>query len=209
MQISNKGKVYDIDIIRKNNKNVYIRVKDKRVVVTCNYFTRDKEIEKLIRDNYDSIIKMIDKQEKKEEKNKDFYLFGKFYNVVFDEDVKFEIIDDTIYVKDEKVFNKWLSNYIYKTFDSHLKYWYDRYEEKIPVPNLKIRKMKTRWGVCNIENHNVTLNSELYRYDIECLDYVIVHELSHFIEANHSSNFWKQVSKYCPNYKEIKKKLND
>ena len=69
--------------------------------------------------------------------------------------------------------------------------------------------MKTRWGVCNIKNHNVTLNSELYKYDIECLDYVIVHELSHFIEANHSKEFWNQVAKYYPNYKEIRKKLND
>ena len=111
------------------------------------------------------------------------------------------------FLSDLVIFNKWLSNYIESTFSSHLKYWYDLYEEDIPKPNLKIRKMKTRWGVCNIENYNVTLNSELYRYDIECLDYVIVHELSHFIEANHSSDFWRQVSKYCPDYKEIRKKL--
>ena len=100
------------------------------------------------------------------------------------------------------------NNNYYK--DAILLYFTDGFgEESIPKPNLKIRKMKTRWGVCNIENHNVTLNSELYRYDIECLDYVIVHELSHFIEANHSQDFWLQVSKYCPNYKEIRKKLKD
>ena len=81
--------------------------------------------------------------------------------------------------------------------------------EDIPVPNLKIRKMRTRWGVCNTKNHNVTLNYNLYKYDIECLDYVIIHELSHFIFPNHSKNFWQQVSKYCPNYKEIRRKLKD
>lgn len=209
MQIEYNDKFYDVDIIRKNNKNIYIRVKGNRIVVTCNYFTGNRQIKKLIEDNYDSIIKMIGKQEKRLKNQNDFYLFGKYYDIIFDESIKFEIIDDKIYVRDEKVFNKWLSNYIEKTFSFHLKYWFDIYEEDIPVPNLKIRKMKTRWGVCNIENHNVTLNSELYRYDIECLDYVIVHELSHFIEANHSSNFWLQVSKYCPNYREIRKKLRD
>ena len=67
--------------------------------------------------------------------------------------------------------------------------------------------MKTRWGVCNTKNHNVTLNLELCRYNIECLDYVIVHEVSHFIEANHSKKFWAVVEKYYPNYKTVRKSL--
>ena len=67
--------------------------------------------------------------------------------------------------------------------------------------------MTSRWGVCNLKNKNITLNLDLLKYDIVCLDYVIVHELSHFIYPNHSSNFWQLVSKYCPNYKEIRKKL--
>ena len=69
--------------------------------------------------------------------------------------------------------------------------------------------MKTRWGVCTKKNITVTLNTNLIKYDIECLDYVIIHELSHFIEFNHSTNFWKIVSKYCKNYKEIKRKLKE
>ena len=83
------------------------------------------------------------------------------------------------------------------------------FEEKIPVPNLKIRKMTSRWGVCNTKNHNVTLNYYLSRYDIKCLDYVVVHELSHFIHPNHSKNFWNLVSKYCPNYKECRRMLKE
>ena len=55
--------------------------------------------------------------------------------------------------------------------------------------------MTSRWGVCNIKNHNVTLNLELSKYDISALDYVIVHELSHLIEFNHSKNFWNIVEK--------------
>mgnify|MGYP003300122201 FL=1 len=88
-------------------------------------------------------------------------------------------------------------------------YWYDSFEESMPIPSLKIRRMKTRWGVCNTKKHSITLNLELYRYDLECLDYVVIHELSHLIEGNHSKKFWSIVEKYCPNYKEIKKKLKE
>ncbi len=68
--------------------------------------------------------------------------------------------------------------------------------------------MKTRWGVCNRASNTVTLNTNLIKYDISKLDYVIIHELSHFIHFNHSKAFWLTVSKYCPNYKIIRKELN-
>lgn len=204
-----KDRDYEIEVIRKNNKNTYIRVKDGKVYVTTNYLSSDRSIKKLLKDNYKSISKMIDKFNKSEEDKNVFFLFGRKYDIVFASNEIIEIDSDKIYAKDEKEFNKWLDKFVKTTYSNHLKYWYDCFEEKIPVPNLKIRKMKTRWGVCNIKNHNVTLNWELYRYDIECLDYVIVHELSHFIEANHSKKFWAVVNKYYPNYKEIRKKMRN
>ena len=59
--------------------------------------------------------------------------------------------------------------------------------------SLTIRKMKTRWGVCNYKTKRVTLNFNLIKKDIKYLDYVIVHELSHLLYPNHSKNFWKYV----------------
>lgn len=203
------NKEYNVLIDKKNNKNTYIRIKNGYIYITTNYFTSSRSIEKTLKNNYKSICRMIDKYEEKNNKKDIFYLFGKKYNIILTNKKDIYIEDDNIYVKDDKNLNKWLDNYIRDVFDNHLKYWYDNYEEIIPVPNLKIRKMKTRWGVCNIKNNNITLNYELYRYDIKCLDYVIIHELSHFIEGNHSKAFWNQVSKYCPNYKEIRKKLRD
>ena len=88
-------------------------------------------------------------------------------------------------------------------------YNYERFSRKIPYPNLKIRKMTTRWGVCNVISHNITLNLELMKRDISYLDYVIIHELCHFYEANHSARFWKHVSKYYPKYKEARKELRE
>ena len=84
---------------------------------------------------------------------------------------------------------------------------YNLFDENIPYPALKIRNMKTRWGVCNKKGY-ITLNSNLIKYNISEIDYVIIHELSHYVHFNHSKEFWKTVSKYYPNYKKSKKVLN-
>lgn len=199
---------YIVEIIKKNNKNIYIRVKNGKITVTCNYFTTKKQIEKLINDNYDSITKMIEKDKKRLEKEEKFYFFGNIYDVIYGFK-ELDIKDNKIYVSTPKELEKFLNKKIKEIFSSRLSYLYNKFEEQIPFPNLKIRKMTTRWGVCNIKNKNVTLNYNLYKYDVDCLDYVIVHELSHFIHPNHSSNFWNLVSKYCNNYKELRKKLKD
>ena len=208
MKFDYNGETYEVEVIRKNNKNIYIRVKDNKIIVTCNYLTTKSTINKLINDNIKSISKMIDKSNLRKEKEDNFYLFGSKYDVIYGFN-ELEINGNKIYVKDKKMLDKYLDNKIKEVFSEHLKYYYDNYLEDIPKPNLKIRKMSTRWGVCNLRNKNVTLNYYLYKYDIECLDYVIVHELSHFIYPNHSKLFWNQVSKYCKNYKIIRKKLKE
>ena len=208
MKFSYNDTLYDVEIIRKNNKNIYIRVKDNKIIVTCNYLTSKLTINKLINDNIKSISKMIDKSNLRKEKEDNFYLFGTKYDVIYGFN-DLEINDNKIYVKDKKMLDKYLDNKIKEIFSEHLMYYYNNYNEDIPKPNLKIRKMSTRWGVCNLKNKNVTLNYYLYKYDIECLDYVIIHELSHFIYPNHSALFWNQVSKYCKNYKSIRKKLKE
>ena len=69
--------------------------------------------------------------------------------------------------------------------------------------------MTSRWGVCNRKNNSITLNLELIKKDIRYADYVIVHELCHFIEFNHSKRFWDIVNKYSPDYKDIRKEMRD
>lgn len=201
------GREYKIEIIRKNNKNTYIRVKNDKIMVTTNYFTSTKSIEKLISDNKAFIDKALTKSINKKD-DESFRLFGKKYDVVYGFPST-EIEENKIYTKDEKMLNKYLSKYIYDKYDERLKFWYNTFEENIPIPNLKIRKMTSRWGVCNIKNKNVTLNLELAKYRLEALDYVIVHELSHLIHPNHSKSFWLLVSKYYPNYKEVRKYLKE
>ena len=203
------GKEYNVIILKKNNKNTYIRIDDDlNILITTNKYTL-KLIQNLLDNNKIKIYKMILKKEKELEKNLKFYYLGKNYDIIIIRTFnKVEIIDDKIYVKDLKELNKWLNNRMKEVYLERLDYWYNRFS-KIPYPKLKYRNMKTRWGVCNRKNISITLNTNLIKYDIECLDYVIIHELSHFIEFNHSKAFWNIVSKYCNNYKEIRKKLKE
>lgn len=201
--------ICEVFIEKKSNKNTYIRVKDDlNIYVTTSYFTTNKQITKLLDDNYSYIYKMLETQSKRNSKKELFYYLGKKYDIIIYGN-GIEIYDDKIYVKSIDYLNKWYKKEMKKIYIERLDYNYNLFTENIPYPNLKIRKMTTRWGVCNKKTTTVTLNSELMKYTIDKLDYVIIHELSHFLYFNHSSNFWKQVEKYCPNYKKIRKELKE
>jgi hypothetical protein len=204
------NKEYDVIITKKNNKNTYIRVKeDMKIYVTTNHFTTKFGIKNLLDNNIDTLKKMIQEQNKKNKKNEYFNYLGNSYEVFIDEVDGIKFLDDAIFVSSKEYLDKWLKKEIKTLFKERLDYNYNRYKESIPYPKLKIRTMKTRWGVCNIRDNSVTLNSKLIEYDIEKLDYVIIHELSHFIHFNHSKAFWNQVEKYTPKYKQIRKELKD
>ena len=68
--------------------------------------------------------------------------------------------------------------------------------------------MTTRWGTCNVKTHKIWLNLQLAKKTPECLDYVILHELTHLMEKNHNNNFVAHMDRFMPNWREIRKKLN-
>ena len=203
MEYDLNGIKVNIIIEKKNNKNTYLRVKENnQVLITTNYLTSKKTIIKLIEENKNFILKSLKKLEIKKEKEEKFSFLGKEYNIIF-MNGNTEIIGNNIYTENNKNLDKWLNNEIKILFKERLDYMYILFEENIPYPKLRIRKMKTRWGVCNKKLEVVTLNSELIKYDITKLDYVIVHELSHFVHFDHSKKFWKLVEKYYPLYKKV------
>ena len=208
MNIQINNKTYDIEIIKKNNRNTYIRVKNGKIIVTTNYLASKNSIITLINNNLDSISEMINKDNIKQEKNDNFYYFGKRYDIIYGFN-EIEFNNDKVYAPNKQKLDSYINENIKKIYQERLIYWYNIFEENIPIPNLKIRKMTSRWGVCNIKNHNVTLNYNLSKYDICCLDYVIVHELSHFIHHDHSKKFWTLVEKHYPKYKDCKKMLKE
>jgi len=203
----------DVEVIitkKVGNKNTYLRVKEDLCLhVNTSCFMSDKKIKEIIDENIDSIIRMYEKQALKQEFKNNFYYLGKKYDVVRSNSKDVIFGEEKIFIPSDLDIDKWLKKEASKLFKERLDYWYNNFDRKIPYPSLTIRKMTSRWGVCNSKSVRVTLNLELIKKDIRCLDYVIVHELSHFIEMNHSDRFWKVVGANYPNYKNIRRIMKD
>ena len=202
-------KEYPVIIIRKNNKNTYIRIKNNTIEISTHYLTTKRQISNLLENNQDSIKKMLKQCQQREEKKQNFFYLGKRYDIIKIPTDKVEIINDKIYTTDSQQLKKWYLEQLKIIYTEQYQLCYQKFEEKIPFYRFRVRQMKTRWGVCNRKSQTITLNTELLHYNIEVIDYVIIHELSHLIHFNHSKEFWKTVEKYCPNYKEIKKQLKE
>lgn len=211
MEVFIDGVAYKVNIIKKDNKNTYLRVKsDLEIYITTNYLMSNSEIIKFVTNNKSSIVEMIQKQKVKNKKLESFFYLGNEYDIVICNSIKDLVIDDNkIYINDKKKLNNFLKKEAIRVFNERLKYNYEKFEENIPYPSLKIRNMKAKWGYCKKIGSVVMLNFNLIKYSIDEIDYVIVHELCHFIEFNHSKRFWYYVQKYKPNYRENRKVLKE
>ena len=205
------NKKYDIVIEKKRTtKNTYLRVKDDmKIHITTNILTSNRFIEKFINDNYESVIRMIDRQDKKKEANTGFRYLGKKYDIVYTDTKKIILGENKVFLNKDIDIDKWYKKKAKEIFKEELDRLYDEYCYEIPYPNLRIRKMTSRWGVCNTKSKTITLNLELIKRDLKYLDYVIVHELSHFIEANHSSKFWQLVEDNYKDYKKVRREMKN
>ena len=196
------GEKYNVLVVKKSNKNTYIKIKDDMTIyVTTNYLTSKREVKIILDNEKDFLRKALSRVKKKLEKEELFYYLGKKYDIIKVPFENIEVSDGKIFVKDEKTLEKWLKKEIKRIFSERLEYNYNLFDEDIPFPKLKIRSMKTRWGVCNKRDNSVTLNSKLIKYSIHEIDYVIIHELSHFVHFDHSREFWETVRIYMPDYK--------
>ncbi len=86
-----------------------------------------------------------------------------------------------------------------------------KYEEKmaIKVSDFGVKKMKTRWGTCNIRSRFIWLNLELAKKPVQFLESVIVHEMVHFFERKHNKNFYTLMDKFMPNWREIDRQFRN
>ena len=219
-------KLDNIKITRKNIKHMYLRIlpPDGEIVVSAPQNISQNEIEEFIISKKDWIYK---KQKYIKEHNitaplkyktgETHYLWGKSYTLqlITDKKTKTVLIDKNIMYlscgknstieKREKILNefyrKQLKSVLPETLDKCIKI------VKRKPNNVRIRKMKN-WGNCK-KNGEITLNLKLAKKDKICLEYVIIHELCHLIEFNHGKNFKKLMDEFCPNWKEIKKRLNE
>lgn len=79
----------------------------------------------------------------------------------------------------------------------------------VHVQSFSIRAMKTRWGSCNTKTHRINLNLYLIEKPFVCLEYVLVHEMVHLLEARHNQRFYALMTQFMPNWKIYKKQLEE
>ena len=141
MEIILDNKTFKVFITKKNNKNMYLRVKKDGIYITCNYFVTKGLIKSFIEKNKDSILEMDERIQKKEQKKEEFYYLGNKYDVIILNTVsKIEFIDDKVYVKNKTYLNTFLKKEAERIFNERLEICYNLFEEDIPYPKLLIGK---------------------------------------------------------------------
>lgn len=79
---------------------------------------------------------------------------------------------------------------------------------RVKVEEFGIKKMKTKWGTCNKEAKRIWLNFELIKKPVECVEYIVVHEMVHLKERNHNAKFISYMNEFLPEWKQLKADLN-
>jgi predicted metal-dependent hydrolase len=113
---------------------------------------------------------------------------------------------DTPTEKRLEVMNEWYRLQLKKHIPDMIEKW-----EKImdiKVNEWQVKQMKTKWGSCNIEAKRIWINLELAKKPEHCLEYIIVHEMVHFLERHHNDRFHYLLETYLPNWKQLKTELN-
>ena len=216
-----------ITLYRKNIKNAYLRITppDGEVKLSVPHFMSNNDIINFIKSNRGWILikqkEILDNNIKaplKYRNGETHCIWGKEYTLqLIKNNIKHVIVDDeksTIYLpvpkrstieKRKKILDEYyreeLKNAIPEVLDKCTKI-----VGRTPA-SVTVRKMKN-WGNCK-QDGRITLNLNLAKKDPICLEYVMIHELCHLIEFNHGKKFKKLMDTYCPNWKKIKKRLNE
>ena len=208
-----------INVKRKSMKTLRLKVHADTVCISAPLHIPNYTISIFAKNNMAWIKKNLklekDKQEKKEcllNTGNNIKLWGKDITLVFDSAV---LRKDRHIIKHEQLIlpidasatynDKLLKLEDYYRFalarqiENRLPIWEDIVGVKLT--HWGIRKMKTRWGSCNIDRRRISLNLDLARWPMQCLDYVIVHELVHLYETHHTRRFWKLVASFMPTWK--------
>lgn len=106
----------------------------------------------------------------------------------------------------ERVFLSWYRQELRSRAAPVIEYWAAAME--VPLPAWGIKRMKTKWGTCNVEGRRIWLNLEIIKKPPQCLEYVVVHELAHFFERNHSDRFVALMDKLFPQWRTVRDELN-
>lgn len=217
-----------IEILRKSNlKNLYIQVVPPKgeIVVKSPTNINDDEIRLHVLKKLPEITKVRDRmlsqlrQTKREfVSGESHYIWGKPYRLqVINSGKKSSIIktpNKLIMTIPEEATIEYREHILMEWYRKELKRVLEpvvaRCEKRmgITADEYRIKNMRTKWGTCNIDKRRIWINLQLAKKPIECLEYVVTHELVHLIEKNHTNRFHALVSEYYPTWKEAKQILN-
>lgn len=106
----------------------------------------------------------------------------------------------------QNILNEWYRKELKKMLPEMIDHWENKIGVKVNFCGVK--KMKTKWGSCNIEKKRIWLNLELAKKPIQCLEYILVHEMLHLKERHHNDKFKALLDNHQPNWKQLKDELN-
>lgn len=106
----------------------------------------------------------------------------------------------------QAIINEWYRTELKKQIQPLVDKWQGKIG--VTVNDWQVKQMKTKWGTCNIEKKRIWINLELAKKPIQCLEYIVVHEMIHLLERHHNDRFLSLMEKYMPQWKFYKEELN-
>jgi predicted metal-dependent hydrolase len=105
-----------------------------------------------------------------------------------------------------ELLDRWYREQLHSVMPSLVERWAQIID--VPEPEWRVRRMKTKWGSYSAHAHRIWLNAELAKKHPDCLEYIVVHELAHFLERTHGSNFVDLMDNVMPNWRRTSAQLN-
>ncbi len=221
MEVMIGGKMLPVQIIYKRNKHMYLRVQDDgSLKITCPMRTTDDSIRRFLYEKEAWIIHAVIHRKKAEEIHKEgidgpvIYWLGEKKYVRYEQSKKdYMFIDGdilTFYLKDteeqriQRVFRKYASVRLEEMIRESRVLWDEQIcrAYRLSLPEINVKHMKSRWGVCYPQKRRITLSLRLIHYPEQAFQYVLLHEYVHLLVPNHSADFYRIVQRFMPHYKE-------
>ncbi len=216
---------------RKPVKNINLRIKPNgKIYVSANKQVPIYYIDNFIREKQNYIIATLEKFKENQShvstysrnylSGDEFDILGKTLQLKVIEGIEESVRSDKKVIfltvknkhdvnRKEKIMNMWLKEMQENIFRDICRETYKVFRKYgIKYPNIKIRKMTSRWGSCRPQKGNITLNSRLIEVPRSCIEYVVFHEFAHLIHPNHSKEFYDFLTSLMPDWKDRKKELN-
>ncbi|MBO5004308.1 MAG: M48 family metallopeptidase [Clostridia bacterium] len=218
-----KDKVIEYEVIKAKIKNLYIHIKEGKVIVKAPARAKYKDIERAVEEKKKWIYEKLENMHiDKYKQGSKVFLLGRAYLLK----IKFmKQNESNIYIENgnmiveipkknkrqyEKEIEELLDDVYMKVAEKEVDMAMQIVTRIVGIkPNkYRIKKLKTAWGTCT-SNKNITINSTLMKYDRTVIQYVVLHEICHLKYMNHSKEFWNMVEQYMENYKDIRRKLKE